>query len=758
MKKPYFSLVILFIFSLTAFAQNAQQIEYLKSFARTYGYVKYFHPSDEAQTIDWDAFATYGTQQVLNCSTNEQLEQTLYELFAPVTPNLELVKESTLAMDNFSQTDPGNCKFAYWQHLGLGLGATSGGNVYKSVRVNAMNTQEQSSAFANLSTSIDLSDYLNTEIRLQAKVRVEKGSKGDARLWFRVDNSDDSFGFFDNMGDRPIKDSAWKTYEIVGKITDIGSRLIFGGLVIGKATAYYDNFTLSYRKSAEGPWIPIDLYNASFEEAKLDKKEDNALNRWSGRGDGYNFDLVTSDVTDGLQAVKVTHEGESKQSKGRSLFGSAPERGATIQESIGNGLFVSVPLTLCVEDNATRPKTDATELKSLQSAVDSVNPDPLQLATKLGNVIIAYNVFQHFYPYMDVLEMDWDQQLSIALEQSFADKTPTDHLKTLRQLTHPLKDGHIRVSHSGTKESHMPGFTWEVIQKKLLINQVIDNNLALKVGDEVTHINGISAQEFLQDVYSTISAGNQGWMDHRAKTQSLIGLENSELKLKVGGKEIRVKRDRPINENWEYIYPERISHKPIGESIYYVNLDNTKMDSIDTLMPKLEQAKGLIFDLRGYPDGNHGLISHLLKEKDTVANWMRIPNLIQPDQKGDIVFNQSGWQMPTKKPYLGDKKVVFLIDGSAISYAESYMGFIDGYNLATIVGQPTAGANGNVNRFILPGGYSISFTGMKVLKHNGSQHHTIGVLPDVYVEKTATSLQEGRDEFLEKAIEIIEKQ
>jgi hypothetical protein len=34
---------------------------------------------------------------------------------------------------------------------------------------------------------------------------------------------------------------------------------------------------------------------------------------------------------------------------------------------------------------------------------------------------------------------------------------------------------------------------------------------------------------------------------------------------------------------------------------------------------------------------------------------------------------------------------------------------------------------------------------------------SIWVLPDIYVEKTIKGIREGRDEFLEKALEIAEK-
>jgi C-terminal processing protease CtpA/Prc len=125
--------------------------------------------------------------------------------------------------------------------------------------------------------------------------------------------------------------------------------------------------------------------------------------------------------------------------------------------------------------------------------------------------------------------------------------------------------------------------------------------------------------------------------------------------------------------------------------------------------------------------------------------------MIYPDQANIVGYENHEWELEPQEPYLGDKKVAFITDGRAISYAESFLSFIEGYQLATIVGQPTA----NINPFDLLGNYSISWTGMKVFKHDGSQHHTIGVLPDIYVQKTIEGVKSGKDEFLDKAIEVI---
>lgn len=85
------------------------------------------------------------------------------------------------------------------------------------------------------------------------------------------------------------------------------------------------------------------------------------------------------------------------------------------------------------------------------------------------------------------------------------------------------------------------------------------------------------------------------------------------------------------------------------------------------------------------------------------------------------------------------------------------MSYIEHYKMATIIGQPTAGTNGNVNYLVLPGGTVIMFTNMKVYKHDGSRHHGVGILPDIYAEQTIKGIRKGRDEYLEKAMEEASK-
>ena len=187
--------------------------------------------------------------------------------------------------------------------------------------------------------------------------------------------------------------------------------------------------------------------------------------------------------------------------------------------------------------------------------------------------------------------------------------------------------------------------------------------------------------------------------------------------------------------------------------IWYFDLTRGQDKDFDAVLPKLAEAKGIIFDMRGYPRVSPAWFQYMTKTALRSAQW-HVPLV---DRPGEMVFERSGeWNITPKEPYLGAKKV-FLTHGGAISYAESTMGIVENYKLGEIVGEATAGTNGNVNPFELPGGYSLSWTGMKVLKHDGSQHHGVGIAPTVPAVRTQAGVAAGRDEVLERGILLLKQ-
>ena len=145
------------------------------------------------------------------------------------------------------------------------------------------------------------------------------------------------------------------------------------------------------------------------------------------------------------------------------------------------------------------------------------------------------------------------------------------------------------------------------------------------------------------------------------------------------------------------------------------------------------------------------LIPHLTK---TIINsdWWSVPQIIYPNRE-KMNFQKSNSSLSPIEPYFTSKSI-FITAPCVVSGGETEIGIIDHYELGTTVGEPTAGCNGNANWIILPNGFQIMWTGMKVLKHDGTQLYLIGYQPDYPVERTLQGIKDGKDELLEKAIEV----
>ncbi|MCL2313027.1 MAG: hypothetical protein FWC41_11175 [Firmicutes bacterium] len=62
-------------------SEKSRKVQNIETFAKLYG--RWFHPSDEAQEIDWEKFAVLGIQKVENIKSTKKLRDTLYQLFSP---------------------------------------------------------------------------------------------------------------------------------------------------------------------------------------------------------------------------------------------------------------------------------------------------------------------------------------------------------------------------------------------------------------------------------------------------------------------------------------------------------------------------------------------------------------------------------------------------------------------------------------------------------------------------------------------------
>ena len=73
-----------------------------------------------------------------------------------------------------------------------------------------------------------------------------------------------------------------------------------------------------------------------------------------------------------------------------------------------------------------------------------------------------------------------------------------------------------------------------------------------------------------------------------------------------------------------------------------------------------------------------------------------------------------------------------------------------------ILGSQTSGADGRVSDIFLPGGIKTWISGFGVYYPDGGQTQRVGIVPDIEVKPTVKGFVEGRDELLEKAIEVVD--
>lgn len=62
----------------------------LVAFARLYGYVRFFHPTDAAHEADWRGLAVLGVERVRDAATVDELHGSLASLFMPLAPTMQL--------------------------------------------------------------------------------------------------------------------------------------------------------------------------------------------------------------------------------------------------------------------------------------------------------------------------------------------------------------------------------------------------------------------------------------------------------------------------------------------------------------------------------------------------------------------------------------------------------------------------------------------------------------------------------------------
>lgn len=728
------------LLSFNAIAQlTARQERNLTAFTKLYGYVHYFYPGDEAQQIDWNNLAVYGAGEVINLPDDRALMEKLKTLYLPVAPAIKIEMGNHPISFNKQEITPRqtkNFKVISWQHKGYGLWDSNG--TYASIRLNRRSAVSdkkiEESEFIPLTPQVDVDQYAGKDFVLVVKLSV-LSKVADVRVKLLRDSLVGVKMLLKNDASEPVTDASSHEYRFKGVFTK-DKKIVIGFLRQQQLKINLDSVHLFVNENGKLANIPLQK--------------------------PVNYDALRPYV--GLRRYALFVDNDTPD---EPLFEKRAQIGESIRAELVKGINCMVPLALYGTTHDTYPCANPAALAALQQGIASAQKlDKNSQAIHLADMMIAWNVFQHFFTYWDDASKSPQVILHDALTKAAADKTETDIFYTQKLMCAALNDGHMfydAPGSPGTRNDYSAPLVFTKAEGHIIIKYVLDSTLNNKIhaGDIVDSLAGKEALSYFNARLQYLS-GSPQVKEYNMLTLLPDGPPDTTLNLAIRHNGLMSSLKVPRTA-WGIAYREgSFSLKPVPDGelkngIYYYNLSDKSVDSIiDSHITRLVQAKALILDMRGYPKSDlMMLIRCLLVKKDT-TKWMHIPLIIYPDHQKFSYFGE-GWNLKPVLPHIS-AKIYLLIDASAMSASESYSGFFKDFKLATVIGLPTAGTNGNLNAVELPGNRGQFFTGMLVTDHYGGKHHLKGIVPDVIVHPTIQGIADGRDEILEKAISLAEAQ
>ncbi len=184
----------------------------------------------------------------------------------------------------------------------------------------------------------------------------------------------------------------------------------------------------------------------------------------------------------------------------------------------------------------------------------------------------------------------------------------------------------------------------------------------------------------------------------------------------------------------------------------------TDAKELENKLIEMQNTNGLIIDLRNsYPTSDYHHFLQMLYQKQTRLRIDEVP-IITANHKNKRQAEETEYIIEPDTSYTYNKPIAVLIDKSIISRPEDYAISLKPLPNVTFIGEQTQGTDGEMTKVHLPGGGETSFTGQLIKFGNGDNFQSIGIMPDIKVERTIEGIKSNRDEILEMAIKKLSQQ
>ncbi len=668
-------------------------------------------------------------------------------------------------------------------------------------------TSDQSgSSFGSIAYKIP-ANYEGKTISLEGFMKIKNVQNGFAGLLLRVDGNGTPLAF-DNMQNRQISGTQdWKKYSITLNYPKEAENIFIAGILKGKGEAWFDDFVLTI----DGKDVrTLKEIKKEVSKAQLDKTFDN------GSLIGF-ADLTTSDIKNlellgrvwGFLKYHHPEIAKGNYNWDYELFRFLPKYISVQNNTKRNMLLIDWidalgKIKKCRTCKRTGKRVfikpdlewihdQEAELKNKLLFVYNNRSQGeqyyIRMAPDVGNPIFRnehsssnmpypddgfrllalyryWNMINYFFPYKYLMDENWNKKLSEYIPQFLKAKNELEYELAVLQIIGEVQDTHANLWSGGNKIDEWKGVNYppvhvRFIEDQLVVtdyyNQELGLDTGLKIGDVILKIGGQPIPEMVKERSKYYPASNVPTQlrgisaDLLRSNSKTIEIQYGEEGLNERTKTLKLYPKDSVGVYRWYRKDDRPSFKMLENNIGYITLQTIKENDISQIKNTFRNTRGIVIDIRNYPSTfvPFSLGSYFVSSSTPFVKFTKVSTT----NPGEFNFTDNLYIPSDGRTYTG--KVVVLVNELSQSQAEyTAMAFRAGQN-TTIIGSTTAGADGNVSRILLPGGLTTMISGIGIYYPNGKKTQRIGIVPDVEIKPTINGIKNGKDELLEKAIEII---
>jgi len=388
------------------------------------------------------------------------------------------------------------------------------------------------------------------------------------------------------------------------------------------------------------------------------------------------------------------------------------------------------------------------------------------LSYRLLALFRFWNIVNYFYPYKELCDQDWNEVLVEMLPFFVDAENREQYILSCLRLAAKLDD-----SHAGLYSDDEILFEWQgklktpfevqFIEDELVVTLYTRNDIyvmeKIEIGDIIMTVDGVSIVDIMKKLTPYTPASNVA-VKQRELAQNILRGNTDTVTLILKGKaEVKIPRydiGQLTIPNYYIPHSEKEGYSVLDSNIGYVLPSNCKEEERSYGFHKvLDGTKGLIVDMRCYPkDRVSMLLANVHLKQDKFTPTLRaISNVAYP---GYFFIDEYSFNNVTpRNPYT--QKIIVIVNEYTQSWAEEQVMIFQLASNVSIIGSKTAAALGRVVFFDLPGKIHTRMTGIYVSYPDGSNLQRVGIKIDEIVKPTIAGIKTGRDELLERAVEII---